>query len=136
MSKTISQNNKIKTSLWILIIAILFAISLAASLFLYFHKSAGTIANIYVDGKCIMSIDLSDVTEPYTKTIDCNDGQTNTISVENGKICVIDANCGDLTCVKTGWISESAEPIVCLPHRLVIKLEKKTGTDTLDAVSK
>ncbi len=136
MNKTDFSNNKIKTSVWIFIITILFAVSLALSLFLYFHKSAGTIANIYIDGNYIMSIDLSLVTEPFTKTIDCGDGKTNIILVEPGTICIIDANCADHTCIKTGRISNSAEPIVCLPHRLVIKIEKKSGTGTLDAVSK
>ena len=36
---------------------------------------------------------------------------------------VAEANCGDHTCIRTGQISREGEAIVCLPHRLVVRIE-------------
>ena len=55
----------------------------------------------------------------------------NTIRVEPGRVCVIAADCQDATCVHMGWLSGGTVPIVCLPHRLVIRLEH-TAMETTD----
>ncbi len=127
----------IKTKTWIIIFAGLLAVSLGLSLWIFLKPVGGTVANIYVDGECVRSVDLSIVTEAYEFTIDTHNG-TNRIRVEEGRISVVEADCPDKTCVHTGWISDSAAPICCLPHKLVIKIEKdkKAGDDLPDAVSK
>ena len=33
-----------------------------------------------------------------------------------------DANCGDHTCIRTGAVSRAGESIICLPHRLEIRV--------------
>lgn len=69
-------------------IAALLAICVAVAFVLSRQTVSGTIANIYLDGECIRSVDLSKVTEPETFSISC-DGGSNTISIEPGKICVL-----------------------------------------------
>ncbi|MBR4895991.1 MAG: NusG domain II-containing protein, partial [Clostridia bacterium] len=61
----------------------------------------------------------------------------NTVRVETGRIRIVSADCPDKICVDTGWISDSAAPIVCLPHRLVIRLEEGPADDAraLDGVA-
>ena len=49
---------------------------------------------------------------------------TNRIVVEPGRICVSEANCPDGICISQGWLSDQDVPIVCLPHRLIIKIKK------------
>ena len=53
----------------------------------------------------------------YTFDLSCS----NTIQIQDGKICVQAAECPDQTCVHMGYLSDSGLPIVCLPNRLVIQ---------------
>lgn len=125
----------VKTRTWVIIIAALLIVSAALAVFVHFGRAGGTVANIYKDGVCIRSIDLALVTEPYTFTVADALGE-NTIRVEPGRICVLEADCPDRVCVAAGWLEDSASPIVCLPHRLVIRLEaSEKAADALDAVS-
>ena len=56
----------------------------------------------------------------------------NILQIAGGEAAVIEANCGDHTCVRTGAVSRQGESIVCLPHRLVIRVEGG-GTSVFDA---
>ena len=47
----------------------------------------------------------------------------NILQISGGEASVTEANCGDHTCVRTGAVSREGETIVCLPHRLVIRIE-------------
>ncbi|MBR1676497.1 MAG: NusG domain II-containing protein [Clostridia bacterium] len=123
----------IKNRVWIIIFSAVFVISVAVGLWVYFSGN-GTYANIYSDGKCVYSIDLSAVDKPYEIRVNSGDGY-NVILVERGRICVKESNCGDKTCVNTGWTDSGAVPVICLPHKLVIRIEKK-GAELFDAVSK
>jgi hypothetical protein len=83
-------------------------------------------ANIYLDGARVNSFDLSGVAEPYSVTVEsAADGRAgmNVLMLEHGRIRVSEADCPDGFCVRQGWLSSGAVPIVCLPHRLVIRLE-------------
>lgn len=115
------KNNKI----WIFIIGIIFLISAVFSFIIYKSPAKGTIANIYENGVCIKSIDLSKISKGYEFTVKTADG-INVIAVEKNKISIVDADCKDHVCVDQGWISNSATPIVCLPHKVVIKFENTT----------
>ncbi|WP_297078922.1 NusG domain II-containing protein [uncultured Enterococcus sp.] len=88
-----------------------------------------TIAVLRVDGKEIKTFDLSDDKKSYTYMYKDKDGDYNLIEVADGKIRVKDTNCGDLICVRRGWISKKGESIVCLPHKLVIDIQSSTGGD-------
>lgn len=121
------------TKFWIILIAALLAVSAAAALLLA-GRSAGTVANVYLDGQCVRSIDLSQVGEAYTFTVEGPAG-TNTVQVEPGRICVSHADCPDQVCVHQGWISTGVAPIVCLPNRLVIQIEGQAGQTDIDGVA-
>ena len=90
-------------------------------------------AVIKSDGKIIKKIDLDKSREPYEFKIEGANGGYNIVRVENGKIAVIEADCPDLICVKRGFVSGGALPIVCLPHRLSISFEG--GAAGADAVA-
>ena len=118
------ESRGLKTRTWILLIGILFLLSAALALWVGLSGPGGTVANIYLDGVCVRSIDLSAVTAPYSFPVETGEG-TNTVTVEPGRICVSEADCPDGVCVRMGWRSDSGAPIVCLPHRLVIRIEKE-----------
>ncbi len=128
----------IKTRTWIIIIAAILIISVILCVWLSGRRAEGTVANVYQDGVCIKSIDLSLVKSGYEFTVSDDKGE-NTVRVENGRICVLYADCPDQVCVNAGWLSDSASPIVCLPHRLVIRIgecaESENTSPGIDAVS-
>ena len=118
----------IKTKTWILILGTFLLVALLSCLILYTRPAPGTVANIYREGVPLCSVDLSLVTEPCEFTLSDERG-SNVIRVEPGRIAVIDADCPDRICVEAGWLSDSASPIVCLPHRLVIRIEKNAAAE-------
>lgn len=94
-------------------------------------------ANIYQNGECIYSIDLSAVKEEYELTVS-GDGGYNVIHIKPGAICIADADCPDGICIQEGWLTDGIAPIVCLPHKLVIQIENSAAAadEEIDAVSK
>lgn len=49
-------------------------------------------------------------------------GGKNTLVIENGEAYIKDSRCPDHTCERMGRISKVRERIVCLPHRLTLKV--------------
>ncbi len=49
-------------------------------------------------------------------------GQFNVIEIEGDSIRVTDSNCVDKLCILQGPICDSGEMIICLPHKMQIKL--------------
>ena len=114
----------IKTRTWVLILGGVLLLALLSCMILYTRPAPGTVANIFLDGTAVRSVDLSQVSEPFEFTLTAADGRGfNVIRAEPGRIAVIDADCPDRVCVEAGWLSDSASPVVCLPHRLVIRIE-------------
>ena len=123
---------KLKTRTWIILFAAVFAVLALLAFALSRMDAGGTVANIYQDGVCIYSIDLSTVTETITFTVADDDGHENVVEIENGRIRISEANCPDQVCVESGWLSSSLKPIVCLPAKLVIQLESDPAAEELD----
>ena len=59
-------------------------------------------------------------------------GGFNILVIEGGQVWLSDADCPNLLCVKTGKIRYAGQSIVCLPHRLVVKI---VGGQALDGVT-
>ena len=125
-----------KTSFWIVLIALIVAVSAGVLLWQHLAKKDAVIAEIYVEGECVHRIDLSAVKEPETFTVEGVIGK-NTILVEPGRICVTEAECPDHVCIEMGWLSsEHPTPIVCLPNEVVIMLSDSTeNTNRIDGVT-
>ena len=50
-------------------------------------------------------------------------GGTNTVRIAGETIAVIDADCPDHVCVKTGTAAEKGDVIACLPHKLLVEVK-------------
>lgn len=115
------------------IVAVIIGIVLmgSAAVCLFFQKKEEDLtATIHLNGEKIETIDLSKVKEPYQKEIQCPQGGSNVIEVRHNAIGIIEADCPDKLCQKQGFLDQTALPIVCLPHRLVIEVVRtKTGSD-------
>ncbi len=99
----------------------LFILGCGVFLWLKNTGDAGSVADIWLDGELIESIDLNAVTIPYEFEVSSEYG-SNVIHVSHGTIAVTEADCPDQICVAQGAIADSAIPIVCMPHRLVIEI--------------
>lgn len=90
----------------------------AAAVFWQACAPSGSVVRIVSDGELVETIDLSASPDRVIE-IETERGR-NTVTVENHRIRVSEADCPDRTCVKTGFLS-GARPIICLPHKLVIE---------------
>jgi hypothetical protein len=109
------------------ILIVLVFIIIASSIALAYHFSAssgnetGNIAVISMDGKVIKTINLDTLTEPIK--IEINGRYSQVIYAEQGRICFGESECPYKSCVKMGWISKRGSTAVCLPNRVIIKIE-------------
>jgi len=116
---------------WLIILGGIVIISAFIAFLLW--QVPASYAYIYHDGRLTETVNVAAVTDPFTITVE-NGGDKNVIAVEQGRIRMLSADCPDGICVRQGWISGGAFPIVCLPNRVVITLEGATGGSGVDAV--
>jgi hypothetical protein len=106
----------------ILIAAVILLIAGGFAVTSFFRTdSSGKIAVIKQENKVIQKIDLNAVKS--TQIITVGGKYKETILVEKGRIRFEEANCPDLVCVRTGWLSRQGDIAVCLPNRTIIKIE-------------
>ena len=116
-----------KTKYWLCLIGALLAVSLGMSLILSSPGAPAARAEIRSDGRLIRTVDLS-VNQSFTVTGEA--GDTNTITVLDGKIAVTQASCPDHYCMARGYCNSGAQ-IVCLPNRLTITFLGETAVDSV-----
>lgn len=83
-------------------------------------------AQLRVNSQVIKTFDL---TKDQTYTYQDADGDINKIEVRDGRIAIVYANCGDQICVRKGFINQTGQTIVCLPHKLVIEVMPSGNDD-------
>lgn len=84
--------------------------------------------NIYLNGELLKTLPLNENGE---FTVECEAGY-NVIRIEKNSVFVSAADCPDKVCVNTGAISGGTVPIVCLPHRVEVRVV--SGSSETDAV--
>ena len=104
-----------KTKTWILILAVVLVVSLAASCLLLLPGKSATYAQITSEGAVLRTVDLR-MNQEFS--VDSSRGH-NVVTVRDGKIAVTEANCPDHYCMHRGFCNSGAA-IVCLPNKLVI----------------
>lgn len=99
----------------------------AAVLVFLLRPGTGTAvtAVITLDGEAVASYQLDQLSEPVVLSID-EAPYPVTVRAERGRICIDHSDCPSQDCVRTGWISQPGQQIICLPNRLVISL---SGSD-------
>lgn len=136
---TMENKKSIRTAAF-LITAFLILVTAACLLYLLAVQSRthSCVADIYQNGKLILSIPLEQTQEPYTLDIEGENGCINRIEIRPGSIGIVSADCPDLLCVQQGFIHSPVIPVTCLPNRLVICLRQAENTaweDATDAVT-
>lgn len=118
---------------WLIVVGVILAVSAVAAVYLLTRPSApGDTAVIYLDGVEMERVDLSKVTENYTKTFTGASGLTNTVEFGPGMVRVVEATCPDQVCVYQGWVEADGFPIACLPNTLIIQVVAAEDVPLLD----
>ncbi|NLT09114.1 MAG: NusG domain II-containing protein [Ruminococcus sp.] len=110
----------------IVVVAVIF-IGAAAATFVLFGPGSepdkGKDEPLYVeivrDGRVIEKLDLNSEKDRTFRIED--ERGWNEVTIKDGRISITDADCPDHTCVKTGELRSEYVPIVCLPHKLMIR---------------
>jgi len=117
----------------IVLAAVLLALGFGGMLLL--HKSAdeNSCVLVSVDGKEIASYALG---TDRSEIIETQFGY-NRLVIKDNRASISDADCGNKDCMSFGWISKEGEIIVCLPHRLMVKIVSSDGLggDEIDSVA-
>lgn len=125
------KNNKKRTVLVAVVLMLLFLGS--CIWILLADRPAGSAARvcIYQDGVLLEEYPLS---ADGVYRIEQENGAFNVIEIKGGSVRVSEANCENQVCVQTGAITSGAYPIVCLPHKLVVRIED--GEKELDGAAR
>ena len=104
----------------IILIIVLIVFSIVFYIGYSFYAKKGSIVRIYVDKELYEEFDLS---INQTKKITTKYG-TNIIRIKDNEVIVKEASCDNQICVNHKAISNSNETIICIPNRLVVKIEE------------
>lgn len=121
--KNILRNNILFAVICIIVIAVFLIRD-------FMPKDMPRIVEIVQDGTVTQSYSLTEdrnirITDAY--------GNYNIICIAHGTVQITEADCSNQDCVRQGEISRSGQSIICLPHRLVIRI--KGAMQEYDAVS-
>ena len=47
------------------------------------------------------------------------------VEIKEGRVRAREAICPEQICIKRGWVSRSGDSIICLPNRIIIKIENQ-----------
>ncbi len=103
------------------------AIVIAVGIWFFYSAGAenGTGAEVTVDGVREAFLPLAKDDSIRIET----EAGYNIVTVRDGEVFVIEADCRDQICVEHKKIKKTGETIVCLPHKLVVTV---TGAESAD----
>lgn len=126
------MGNKVK-KMDIILMAIIIIVAMIIFIFYKFNLKPGNTVVVYYDNNIVYKESLDKNVE---KTIETPLG-LNKLTISNGKVKMIEANCPDQLCVYQKAINKVGENIVCLPHKLIVKIINNNITEEneLDSIS-
>ena len=119
------------------------AVAVGIGLFLVFlylvMRQPGARVVVSIDGREIASYDLTDTVDVIVQDL-VTDSSTeivgrNRLIIRDGEARIEEVDCPDKLCVHQGRISHTNESIVCLPHRISVRITGETEAAP-DAVTK
>lgn len=107
-----------------LILALVLLAVLSAALFVQYVllRDQGIKAVVQVGGQADRVVSLSKDQEFWVGDEEIG---RNLIRVKDGAIMVAQADCPDKICVHTGPISQAGEVIACLPHGVIVYIQRE-----------
>ena len=108
----------------LIIVLLIILVSACLSVFILRHSDKQTV-EIVQDGTVLYTFDLNDTNDQIIR-IPAPDGGYNLIKISDHSICISEADCPDQTCVHMGTLQSDYLPIVCLPHKLIVRFAEDT----------
>lgn len=115
---------------WILIIFIIVVVCFCFLLFIP-KKQVGNEIVIIKSGEEWKRLSL---TANTSIEITGENGEKNKLEIKDGYANITEANCPDKLCIKQKKIKYSGEQLVCLPHKLIVKVTGTIKSD-LDSIA-
>ncbi|MBU1669773.1 MAG: NusG domain II-containing protein [Actinobacteria bacterium] len=125
-----------KVRLGDLVLVALVVVAAAASVMLVSAARAGekgSLVIIEVNGREVKRVALGPGQAARTFKIETGDGY-NMVVVDGGRVRVKEADCRDRVCLGMGWAETSGDNIICLPHRMVIRVVGRRAPNGVDTV--
>ncbi len=98
-----------------------------------FHSREGACVAIEIDGVGYETLPLSEDTQ---LEIPGAGGGTNILTIREGQASITEADCPDRLCVHQPAISRDGESLICLPHKVIVKVLADPSEDDLDAIAR
>ena len=113
----------------IILLIVLVLVGLASTAYVAMSRSGGDTVIIEQRGELYGKYSLFE-----DRTITIEGAKTkNVVSISGGEVTMSESTCKNQVCVRHGAISAAGESIICLPNRVVVRIEGKGGG--YDAVS-
>ena len=111
----------------IILLAVFLLMGAGSLLVLRLQPSEGTTVVINVNGEEFGRYPL------YTdRVIDVNtEYGHNTVTISSGTVSVTESNCPNHDCESFGAIARPAQSIMCIPHRMIVRITGNTDIDTV-----
>lgn len=113
----------------ILLVAAILVVAGICYIYYSSNAKAGAYAVITVEDEMVQKLPLDTDT---TYTVQTPAGY-NIVTIQDGYADVTEADCRDSVCVESKHISKTGETIVCLPHKMVVRIAGDTEQE-IDAV--
>ena len=104
----------------IILAVVLFLLVAVAAVAVILTAEEGEAVVVTVNGEVYSRYSLSEDREVRIKT----EYGENLLVIRDGKASVAEANCKDLICKNHRPISKEGETVICLPHKLAVRIEK------------
>ena len=120
------------TKFWVVLIGVILVAAVAGMLVIQSVREEGAQVVITWNGQVEGTYPLD---EDQTFVFEGESGGYNVVTIEDGFVFMEEANCPDQICVKHKPLNQTADPIVCLPNSLVVKVITNETENQLDGVS-
>jgi hypothetical protein len=96
--------------------------------------NAGSVAIVEVNGREVRRVELSDGGAARRLEVQGYRGKS-TVEIEGRSVWMLRSSCRDKLCVGMGKVDSAGQSIICLPNRVVIRIEGEREPDSVDAVT-
>jgi hypothetical protein len=90
----------------------------------YVGRHRGGVVVVNVNGSDAERWPLDPGAEPVTRTVQGAIGKS-TFEISGGRVRMVSSDCPDKVCVRTGWVSRAGQVIVCIPNRIILRVEPR-----------
>lgn len=115
----------------LLLIGAVLVIALIMFIVYKFNQIDGSKVEVVVNDKVVETFNLNQDVKKEIKT----ENGINILEIKNSVAKITHANCPDKLCVYQKAISKSGESIICIPHKLIIKIVGNSKNSDLDSIA-